>query len=168
VARRPFRNWLRARFDRTMDRGTPALIGWLGLASLALIVAVSVPIYFLAPSDNNAHGNFFYIVWGSLLRTIDTGTIANDVGANGVLFLALGFAATVGGIFIVSAFIGVLTTGMDARIQELRKGRAPIMEKGHTVILGWSDQVFTVVGELSRANQGGKRSSVVILADTDG
>jgi ion channel POLLUX/CASTOR len=167
VARRPLRNWLRARFDRTMDRGTPALIGWLGLASLALIVAVSVPVYFFAPNSNNENGNFLLILWGSLLRTIDTGTIAGDVGPNGVLFLALGFAATIGGVFIVSAFIGVLTTGMDARIQELRKGRAPIIEKGHTVILGWSDQIFTVVGELSRANQGGKRSSVVILADTD-
>ena len=34
---------------------------------------------------------------------------------------------TLGGIFIVSALIGVLTTGLDARIAELRKGRS----RGH-------------------------------------
>jgi voltage-gated potassium channel Kch len=169
VARTTLRNQLRARFDRTMDRGTPALIGWLGLASLALVVVVSVPIYLFAPNDNgNTSGNFFYVVWESMLRTIDTGTIGGDQNQGyHLVFLAMGFIATMGGIFIVSAFIGVLTTGINARIEELRKGRAPVIEKGHTVILGWSDQIFTVVAELARANQGGKRSSVVILATQD-
>ena len=167
MARKRLRNWLRARFDRTMDRGTPALIGWLGIASLAVILAVSVPIYIFARFDNdNSGGSFLYVVWESMLRTIDAGTIGNDQGQP-VIFLALGFVATLGGIFIVSTFIGVLTTGMNSRIEELRKGRAPVIEKGHTVILGWSDQIFTVVGELARANQGGKRSSVVILANSD-
>jgi voltage-gated potassium channel Kch len=155
-----------------MDRGTPALIGWLGLASLVVIVAVSVPIYLFAPkANNNNDGNFFYVVWETLLRTIDPGTIGGDQGngdaGNTPIFFALGFVATLGGIFIVSTLIGVLTTGMNARIEELRKGRAPIIETGHTVILGWSDQIFTIVSELARANQGRKRSTVVVLAGND-
>src|SRR5262245_19679580 len=150
-----------------MDRGTPALIGWLGLASVVLIVVVSVPIYlFAADQNNNKDRSFLYILWESLLRTIDPGTIGGDQG-NNLAFIALGFVATLGGIFIVSTLIGVLTTGMNARIEELRKGRAPVIETRHTVILGWSDQIFTVVAELARANQGGKRSSVVVLADQD-
>jgi voltage-gated potassium channel Kch len=166
VARRSFRNWLRARFDRTMDRGTPALIGWLGLTSVVLILLVSVPIYFFARTDNgNQNGSFFYIVWESLLRTIDPGTIGGDQG-NRPAFIALGFVATLGGIFIVSTLIGVLTTGMNTQIEELRKGRAPVIESGHAVILGWSDQIFTVVGEIAKAN-GSKRSSVVIMATQD-
>ncbi len=60
---------------------------------------------------------------------------------------------TVGGILIVSSLIGVLTTGMNNRITELRKGRSPVLARGHTVLLGWSDQVFTIVAELVKANQ---------------
>lgn len=35
------------------------------------------------------------------------------------------------------------------------------------MILGWSDQVFTVISELVEANQGGRRSCVAILAERD-
>jgi hypothetical protein len=35
------------------------------------------------------------------------------------------------------------------------------------VLLGWSDQVFTVVAELVKANESQRRSCVAILADQD-
>ncbi|NKY34955.1 hypothetical protein HGA13_18030 [Nocardia speluncae] len=41
--------------------------------------------------------------------------------------------------------IGMLVTGTEQRITQLRKGRAPLIEARHTVVPGWSDQVFTVV-----------------------
>ena len=159
-------NWVRARFDRTMDRGTSALIGWLGLASLVLIVVFSGLTFLVAPQDNDANGNFFYITWETMLRAIDSGTIGGDQHGS-IPFLAMMLLVTIGGIFIVSTFIGVLTTGMNARVEALRKGRAPVIETGHAVILGWSEQVFTVVAELARANQGDKKSRVVIMADHD-
>jgi hypothetical protein len=59
-----------------------------------------------------------------------------------------------------------LTTGPEKKINELRKGRAPLLERGHTIVLGWSDQVFTVAAELAAANRSTCRSSVVILLRT--
>jgi Trk K+ transport system NAD-binding subunit len=73
---------------------------------------------------------------------------------------------TVGGIFIVSALVGVLTTGLDARLADLRKGRSRVIESGHTVVLGWSEQIFTVISELSKAEDR-DAACVVILADRD-
>ena len=73
---------------------------------------------------------------------------------------------TIGGIFIVSALISVLTTGLEARIA-FGKGSSRLIERGHTVLLGWSEQVFTVIAELVEANQSARRSCVVILADRD-
>ena len=158
-----FRQRLRSWFDGTMDRGTPALIGWLGLASLVLITVVTALVMALTPEGNDKGAP--EILWESLLRAMDPGTIGADSGSHA--FLALMLAVTVGGIFIVSALVGVLTTGMDKRITELRKGRSRVTERGHAVILGWSDQVFVVLSELAKANQRGKRSSVVILAGQD-
>ncbi|WP_433351657.1 CASTOR/POLLUX-related putative ion channel [Microtetraspora malaysiensis] len=152
-------------FDGTMDRGTPALIGWLGLASVALIAVVTVLIVVFTDEDAKDNNGWIGVAWMSLLRTLDPGTMGDDTGSP--VFLGLMLAVTVGGIFIVSALIGVLTTGLDARIAELRKGRSQLVEHGHTIILGWSEQVFTVIGELVTANQSARRSCVVILADRD-
>ncbi|MEV4567613.1 hypothetical protein AB0K12_27920 [Nonomuraea sp. NPDC049419] len=99
----------------------------------------------------------------SLLRTLDPGTMGGDQGS--AVFLALMPLVTIGGIFLVSALIGILTTGLDKRIAKLRKGRSRLIERGHTIVLGWSDQVFTIISELVKANQSERRSCVVVLAD---
>ncbi|WP_069860543.1 CASTOR/POLLUX-related putative ion channel [Streptomyces malaysiensis] len=163
--RKRLRERLRYWFDGTMDRGTPALIGWLGLASLALITLVSGVVVAFAHKDTEDNGGWPGIVWMSLLRTLDPGTMGGDTGRP--LFLILMLTVTIGGIFIVSALIGVMTTGLEARIQQLRKGTSRLIEHGHTIVLGWSEQVFTVIAELVEANQSERRSCVVILADRD-
>ncbi|GHH77257.1 lipoprotein [Streptomyces sulfonofaciens] len=159
------RDRLRYWFDGTMDRGTPALIGWLALASLALVAVVSALVVAFTTSDAEQNGGWRGVVWMSLLRTLDPGTMGGDTGRP--VFLALMLTVTIGGIFIVSALIGVLARGLENRIQELRKGRSRLIERGHTIVLGWSDQVFTVIAELVEANQSERRSCVVILADQD-
>ncbi|MFF8913023.1 potassium transporter TrkA [Streptomyces sp. NPDC015032] len=148
-----------------MDRGTPALISWLGLASVLLIALASTLVVVFTDTDAEDNGGWAGVAWMSLLRTLDAGTMGGDTG--GPVFLGLMLAVTIGGIFIVSALIGVLTTGLNQKIQELRKGRSQLMERGHTIVLGWSDQIFTVVEELVEANQSLRRSCVAILADRD-
>jgi voltage-gated potassium channel Kch len=160
-----FRHRLRSWFDSTMDRGTPALIGWLALASLLLVTAVTaLAALFASDEVHEKHGGWLEVAWMSLLRTLDPGTMGGDDGSP--MFLALMLTATIGGIFLVSSLIGVLTTGLEKRIGELRKGRSRVSVRGHAVLLGWSEQVFVVVSELVKANQGG-RSTVVILAPRD-
>ncbi|MFG2116046.1 potassium transporter TrkA [Streptomyces sp. NPDC048718] len=165
MTRGRLRTRVRYWFDGTMDRGTPALITWLALASLVLIALASTLVVLFTNTDAEENGGWYGVAWMSLLRTLDPGTMGGDTG--GPVFLGLMLAVTIGGIFIVSALIGVLTTGLNEKIQELRKGRSRLIERGHTVVLGWSDQIFTVIAELVEANQSERRSCVVILADRD-
>jgi voltage-gated potassium channel Kch len=148
-----------------MDRGTPALIGWLAFASLVLVFIVTGLVMLIAPTDARHDGGFGGILWRSLMRAMDPGTVGGDTG--GPLFLGLMLAVTIGGIFIVSSLIGVLTAGLENRIAELRKGRSKVNVSGHAVILGWSDQVFTVITELVKANITNTKGAVVVLADRD-
>ncbi|GHF08943.1 lipoprotein [Streptomyces morookaense] len=159
------RDRLRYWFDSTMDRGTPALIGWLALASVVLIAVTATLVVLFTDTDTERNGGWLGVAWMSLLRALDPGTMGSDTGTP--VFLGLMLLVTVGGIFIVSALIGVLTTGLDHRIQQLRKGRSRLLERGHTVVLGWSEQIFTVVEELVEANQSERRSCVAVLADRD-
>jgi ion channel POLLUX/CASTOR len=149
-----------------MDRGTPALIGWLGLTSLVLVAVATGLALLLAPTDTaSARDGWVGIAWTTLLTALDPGMIGGNQGS--AVFVLLMFLVTLGGIFIVSALIGVLTTGLNSRIEQLRKGRTPVVARDHTIILGWSDQAYIIIAELVKANRGGQRSTVVVLADED-
>lgn len=152
-------------FDNTFSRGPAALIAWLALLSLAviLVAAAVVTLARLAPEGETrlAFGEAF---WMSLMRTLDPGTMGGDTGW-GFRLVMLG--VTFGGIFVISTLIGVLTSGIEERLDEMRKGRSLVVERGHTVILGWSDQIFTIVSELVIANANQPRGCIAILAERD-
>jgi voltage-gated potassium channel Kch len=77
------------------------------------------------------------------------------------------FAVTVGGVFIISALIGILTTGLENRLEALKKGRSRVIETDHTVILNWSAHVFTIVSELVEANANRRKPCIVVMAAHD-
>ena len=45
------------------------------------------------------------------------------------------------------------TPGLEGKLAELRKGRSRVVERDHTVILGWSQQIHTVISEIVAANE---------------
>lgn len=163
-----FADRLRYQFDNTMSKGTIAIIGWLFLLSAILIVIVSLIVFFtgIGPTqENGAPPGFLELAWMGLMRTLDSGTMGGDTGSWSFL-LAMLFV-TLSGIFVVSILIGVLTSGIEGKLDELRKGRSFVVEENHTVILGWSPQVFTIISELVTANANRSRSCIAILADKD-
>lgn len=156
---------LRYAFDNSLSRGTIALIGWLALISLVIILlaALVVFIFGLLPDERNERG-FFEAAWQSFLHAIDAGTVAGDEA----WFLRIVmFLVTIGGIFVVSALIGILTSGLEAKLDELRKGRSFVIEENHTLILGWSGHIFPIISELVIANENVHKPRIVILADKD-
>jgi ion channel POLLUX/CASTOR len=159
------RERLRYAFDNYMARGTTALILGLFVASLALILVIATLVFLSGVAADQEGFDFFRAVWLSLLRTLDPGTMGGDTGQLGFVLAML--AVTLGGIFIVATLIGVLSTGIDAKLAELRKGRSRVLESQHTVILGWTQQIFSIVGELVIANANQRRATIVILADRD-
>ena len=156
---------LRYWFDNSMSRGTSALVAWLAVVTLLLIVVFSVfvAVFDLAGDDGT---DFWHQLLNSLFHALDPGTVAGDAGASWRFILTM-LALTVAGLFIVSALIGVIATGIDAKLADLRRGRSVVIEKDHTVILGWSDSVFTIVRELAIANESRRRPVIVVLADQD-
>jgi voltage-gated potassium channel Kch len=157
-----FAQRLRYTFDNIMAQGTIALIGWLFLAALVMITVIALIAW--ATPDGSEIG-LPGLIWMGLLRTLDTGTMGGDTG--GAVFLGAMLAVTLGGVFVVGTLIGLLTNGVEAKIEDLRKGRSLVVENHHTVILGWSEQIFTVISELVVANANQKKPCIVVLADKD-
>ena len=158
---------LRYRFENTLAAGPIAIIGWLAVVSLAIVfVAAIVVALFGIPSDPETGEKWGLVeaAWNLLMRTFDAGNMADDSGWPLRIVTLL---VTIGGIFIVSTLIGTITSGMEASIEEMRKGRSRVIERDHTLILGWSPKVFAIISELVIANENQKRPRIVILADRD-
>ncbi len=155
-------------FDNYMSRGTLALIGGLSLVSLVIIMMVAAVVSLggtaLAPEGATEGLTFTEAAWEGLMRTLDAGTMGGDAGWG---FRLAMFVVTVGGVFFISTLIGVLTAGVEGKIEELRKGRSRVLENGHTVILGWSAQIFTIIPEIVEANKNQSSGVIAILAGKD-
>ena len=163
-----WRDRLRYRFDEFMGRGTIALILGLFVVSIVLIVAVALVVSILRLASDPSQGqdlDFLTLLRYGLLRTLDPGTMGGDQGTAG--FLLAMFAITLGGIFIISTLIGILNNGLQSKLEDLRKGRSRVVERDHTVILGWSPSIFTVIAEIVAANENQPKRSIVVLAERD-
>ncbi|MEO8229460.1 MAG: potassium transporter TrkA [Chloroflexota bacterium] len=158
-----WRDRVRYRFDEFMSRGTIALILGLFAISVVLIVLVALIVWLTGLASEDL--DFPTLLRYGLLRTLDPGTMGGDQGTAG--FLLAMFLITLGGIFVISTLIGILNTGLESKLAELRKGRSRVVERDHTVILGWSQQIHTVISEIVSANENQGRRSIVILADRD-
>jgi voltage-gated potassium channel Kch len=156
-------------FDNYISRGPAALIGGLAVVSLIVIAIAATIIKIvglpLAPAGSEVPMGFFEAAWEGMMRTLDAGTMGGDQGWG---FRFVMFFVTLGGVFVVSTLIGVLTTGVEDKITQLRKGRSLVLENDHTVILGWTPQVFTIISELVIANENRKSgAAIVVMADQD-
>ncbi|HWL65729.1 MAG TPA: potassium transporter TrkA, partial [Actinomycetota bacterium] len=154
----------RYRFDTLLAKGTVSLVVWLALATLLLIGVAALILVVTGIRYSPESQGFMEALWVSLVRTLDPGVVGADAGW---AFRAVGLLVTVGGIFIVSTLIGLLAAGINTKLDELRKGRSLVLEKGHTLILGWSPKIMTIITELMIANENQAHSSIVVLAAED-
>ena len=158
---------LRYRFDNTMSRGTGALITWLAILTLLMIIiATSIVSFFriIPETEEGVDMGIGETLWQTLMRAMDAGTVAGDTGWG---FRILMFLVTLGGIFILSTLIGILSSAIDEKLQELRKGRSFVVEKNHQLILGWNSKIFPIINELAEANANQKHPRIVVMAQED-
>jgi len=159
---------IRYYFENTMSAGPAGVIKWLALASLFMVLILGLLILvFGIQSDPSPEGEklgFIEGAWQSLMATLDSGTMGGD---EGWAFRAVRFVATLGGIFVISILIGTISSGIDEKLDELKKGRSRVLESDHTLVLGWSEKIFSIIKELVEANSNQKDPSIVVLADRD-
>jgi voltage-gated potassium channel Kch len=164
-----WRDRLRYRFDNTMARGTAAIIGWLFVITLIVLLVISL-LGVLTGSTTASNGeearSLPEMFWASLMHSVDSGALGGD-GTTNLVFILLMTVSTLFGIFILSILIGILTNAINTKVEDLRKGRSVVIESDHTVILGWSSQIFSIISELVAANQNRPNACITILSEQD-
>uniref|UniRef100_UPI004057597F CASTOR/POLLUX-related putative ion channel n=1 Tax=Acetatifactor sp. TaxID=1872090 RepID=UPI004057597F len=148
-------------FDNLMSKGTVALVGMLFLITLLVVLIAG----FLGSISSEEHsiGN---AIWQSLMHALDAGTLAGNATDN-IPFLILMTVVTICGIFVTSILIGIISSGFEDKLNALRKGISHVLESGHTVIIGFDDNIYTILSELIEANSNHKNSCIVILDERE-
>ncbi|MEU0029800.1 NAD-binding lipoprotein [Streptomyces sp. NPDC006335] len=160
--RTPLGDRARYWFDSTLARGAPALVGWMALLCLAVVVPAAAVLVWTDPDAPAPLADRLAQVWRLTGETLRLG------GATGTpLRVTMSVLLALVALLYVSTLVGLITTALTERLTELRRGRSTVLEQGHAVVLGWSEQVFTVVSELVAANANQSRAAVAVLADRD-
>jgi len=105
-----------------------------------------------------------YLTW---LQLTDPGNMAQDI-LSSPGYKIFSVSAGIVGLIMLSALIAFITTALDQKINELKRGHSKVIEEGHTLLLGWNPQrIIEILRELIIANESEDDACVVILADKD-
>lgn len=154
---------LRYYFDNSLSKaGYFVLYAFILLSILSVFnTAFSMWIHGTSlanPSDPSDFANNVFARMFGILGDVPTATWADRwssllgwVAGTGVNAIVIGFAAT--------AIHGV--------VDNLKAGKSAVINKNHTLILGWSNRIFPILSELAIANANIRGASVVIFANND-
>lgn len=148
---------LQYQFDCIMSKGMISIVKLLFWITLIVVILIGILLSFVVEEDISVIKS----IWISLMHTIDAGTIAADEG--NFIYMLLMSIVTLCGIFITSILIGAINNGMTEKLESLRRGKSRIIEKDHVVILGFNNEIFTIIQEIIKANS--NHNSVIVILD---
>ena len=62
-------------------------------------------------------------------------------------------ASLVIGLVIFAVLVGIITAGFEAILTGIEEGKSKVMEKNHTLILGWNEGTIRVVIQIAFLRQ---------------
>ncbi|EFJ16608.1 hypothetical protein SELMODRAFT_50957, partial [Selaginella moellendorffii] len=128
------------------------------LATLVLIVVGGLALY--AVSQDSIWDAF----WRAWTYVADSGNHADNIGF-GPRFVSV--CISLGGLLIFALMLGLVSDAISEKVDSLKKGKSEVIESNHTLVLGWSDKLGSLLKQLAIANQSLGGSIVVVLAERD-
>nr|HPO49971.1 hypothetical protein [Spirochaetota bacterium] len=164
---RKFSEKLKYSFDNFMSKGGFSIFMALMALFVGAIVVISLLRFLanlIAPQENM--NNLFDQWWLSFLQIADGGSIAEDTDSNFINRI-VGIIALFLGMVLFSSLVAFITSLFEAKLDELRKGKSDVVEKNHSLILGFGDRVLEIIRELIVANESERSPAIVVLAENE-
>lgn len=148
-----FRYW----FDNRMSKGSIELIRILLIFTILVILFLTgIILIFKLNGETGAVG----VIWQSLATIINAWMPDYDSEMSLGYLVILAFAAFIG-LLVTSVLIGIITSAMEEKIMNLRKGNSPVIEEGHIIVLGFYPGEYTLIRQLILAS--GKRPCTIVI-----
>ncbi|TYH81783.1 hypothetical protein ES332_D02G009200v1 [Gossypium tomentosum] len=103
-------------------------------------------------------------LWLSWTYVADSGNHGNSEGMGPRL---VSVSISFGGMLIFAMMLGLVSEAISEKLDSLRKGRSEVVEQNHTLILGWSDKLGSLLNQLAIANESLGGGIVVVMAERD-
>ena len=158
------RERLRYRMDNALARGVWMVLLWLGVLTALFVIIVAGIIWLTGIGPDDSGTSLYEGVWLAITRSLDPGTFSGDEGNKFRIGMLI---VTLIGIFLGATIIGIISSGIDSRLEELRRGRSAVVELGHTLIIGRSDKLNVVIAEIVEANRSERGRAIVVLTPDD-
>ena len=155
-----FKEKLQYWLDKRMVKGMGSMIRILILATLAVVIFISTLIFCFHANDE---GTIAGTVWDVLATTINAWMPYSEDGTLG--YVILSSVAALIGVLFTSTLIGIITSGIEERMTELKKGSTTVLEKGHTVVLGFTPGEYSLIRELVAGM--GPREALIVAESMD-
>ncbi|WP_157150556.1 CASTOR/POLLUX-related putative ion channel [Brachyspira sp. SAP_772] len=124
------------------------------IVTTLLFVAIFMKIAFKYPIVDG--------FWDSLMQFIDTGNISAAEESNGFNAIVATFlAVTFIGVCGWGLLIAMINNALQERIRNLSNGNSFIMERNHSIVLGYGEEVFTIIEEFIM----GRSKKIVVLSN---
>lgn len=157
MKKRSWKEKMQYQVDNIMSKGTIALIGLLFGITLIVVGVAGIAAFIFG-----AEGELSAQIWASAMHVLDAGTLTADT-LDSIPYVIIMSLVTLCGLFVTSILIGIITTGFESKLKELRKGKSTVLEERHTVIIGFNDNVYTLLNELIEANSNHKNQCIVVV-----
>ena len=155
--RERFRYW----FDNRMTKGSLGLIRVLIIASVLLAVLVALLIISCGFAEE---GDEAAVIWDSIATVINAWMPSFEDGTPGYILLMA--VVAIAGVLFTSVLIGIITSAIEEKIDELKKGNSRVIESGHIVVLGFYPGEYTLIRQLILA-AAGKTACIVVAEDME-
>ncbi|MBQ6594094.1 MAG: hypothetical protein IJH78_00335 [Clostridia bacterium] len=148
-------------FDNHMARSSLGFIRVLIVASLVLamlIAGLTIAFRFQGDSDTGS------VIWDSIATVINAWMPYSDEGSPG--YIAMMSVTAIAGVLFTSVLIGIITSAIEEKIVELKKGNSLVLERDHIVVLGFVPGEYALLHQLILAAEG-RETCIVLAEDTD-
>lgn len=146
-------------FDNKMAEGFWPKVKLLLTVTIIFIVVIGLIAAF-ARGFENADETFVK----TLMYTLGKGG-ALSLGSDGSspLYFLMMLLTIFYCIFFTSILIGLISNALRGKVDELGKGQSRVLESDHTLIIGFNEATFVLVGELIKANASLKKPQTVVV-----
>lgn len=143
-------------FDNRMSQGSFTLLRILIIFTVIAGILMAGLIILLRFNGNlEADG----VIWDSFATLINAWMPYYEEGSIGYLIIMA--LSALCGLLVTSVLIGIITSAMEEKIMNLRKGNSIVIEEGHIVVIGFYPGEYTLIRQLILA--AGKDAETIVI-----
>ena len=148
-------------FDNRMSKGSLGLIRTLIVSTVALAILIAALIILFG---FNEKGEIASVFWDSIATVINAWMPSFEDGSPGYLIMMS--VSALAGVLFTSVLIGIFTSAIEEKIENLKRGNSLVLEKGHIVVLGFYPGEYALLKQLILA-AADEPSCIVVAEDME-